>query len=162
MQRNGVSADHQISNASRVEDGQEFFEFGQHPVKVPSCAKLRGSSLQPRAGAHTPGGPPFAELRVLHFIEAGVGHDGFVHRLVCSIGDGGLQPASTTADPPRAQARDDKSKLDRLRHPSTLTWKPRFRHAIGIPRQCRCQGQCCTGVEQCVGDIIDRFSDLRR
>ena len=38
----------------------------------------------------------------------------------------------------------------------------RFRHAIGIARKCRCQGEGCSGVEQSVGDVIDRFIELRR
>ena len=37
-----VSADHQVSNFSGVEDGQEFFEFFEHLASVPSSGRLRG------------------------------------------------------------------------------------------------------------------------
>ena len=49
-------------------------------------------------------GLPFAQFRVLLFVEAGVGHDSFVHQLDCGTGDGGLQPGQEKADPPPAVA----------------------------------------------------------
>src|ERR1700722_8054225 len=30
----------------------------------------------------------------------------------------------------------------------------RFRHAIGLARQCRCQDECCSGEKQCVRHVI--------
>ena len=33
-------------------------------------------------------------------------------------------------------------------------WTLRFFQTIVIARQCRCQGECCSGVEQCVRDVI--------
>src|SRR5438046_745333 len=33
-------------------------------------------------------------------------------------------------------------------------------HAIRIARQCRCEGECCSGVKPCVREIIYRFIDL--
>ena len=51
-------------------------------------------------------GPPVAEFRVLHFVDAGVGHDGLVHQVVCSIGNAGLQPGKKKQIP--RCARDDK------------------------------------------------------
>jgi hypothetical protein len=37
-----------------------------------------------------------------------------------------------------------------------------FLHAIRIARQCRCQDEYCSGVEQCVKDVIYCLHDLRR
>ena len=39
---------------------------------------------------------------------------------------------------------------------------PLFLHAIRIARKCRGQDECCSGVEQGVGDVIYRFIELRR
>ena len=40
-------------------------------------------------------------------------------------------------------------------------WTLRLLHAIRIARQCRCQDECCSGVEQGVRDVIYRFIELR-
>jgi len=56
----------------------------------------------------------------------------------------------------------DRAKVFTITVARYETWTLRFLHAIRIARQCRCQDECCSGVEQCVKDVIYRLHDLRR
>ena len=100
MKRNGVPADHQVSNAlARKMDKSSF--HGRDTQRRFLHAIGRESHLGNSAQAFVRGqGTPFAQFRVLHVVEAGVGRDGLVHQLVCSTGHGGLQPGTAKSRSP--------------------------------------------------------------
>jgi hypothetical protein len=62
---NCIASNDQTFNFLGVEDGQEFFEVGEHPRLVPSIGKLQERSLQPHSCGHTRAFPASPGIRRL-------------------------------------------------------------------------------------------------